>query len=192
MIAGGHLIALRRRHYGRSQEPMIHLAALRKYLGHKSGVRGLAKARAALAMLREGVDSPPETRIRLILQRGGLPEFVPDFPIEGEAGDSPVWVDLGCAKYRVCVEYVGARHLTRGKTGQRPSSRPVDPGSRLDPGEGLRCRCDTRGPMGARADPRTRSGRSPASDPAEDGAGGIVRDGVRQCAGARSSRNCPR
>lgn len=115
VVAGDHLICGHQRGFGRSQNPRVSLTELREYVGATRGRPGLAKARQALTMMRVGVDSPPETRLRLMLWGSNLPDFVPNFPVEGDYGTPPVWVDLACAEFKVCAEYEGRHHLTPHK-----------------------------------------------------------------------------
>ncbi len=117
IVAGDHVIAEHHRHFGQPKKPMVGLEELRDYTYQKRGVRGLAKAKEALSLMRKGVDSPPETRIRLMLVRAGPPEFAPNFPVPGDPGEAPVWVDLGCPEFQVCCEYEGRHHLTPEKQG---------------------------------------------------------------------------
>lgn len=115
VVAGDYLVSAHNRHFGPERIPLTPLGELREYLESKHKVRGVIRAREALELLRIGVDSPPETRLRLMLHDAGLPEFTPNFPIEGSDGSPPVWVDLGCPRFRTCVEYEGAHHLTPEK-----------------------------------------------------------------------------
>lgn len=91
---------------------IVQAEALRSYVENKHHLRGLAKARTAMELMRIGVDSPPETRLRLLLQRAGLPEFIPNYAIPG---DPEVWPDLACKEYKTCSEYEGEIHKTTQK-----------------------------------------------------------------------------
>lgn len=91
---------------------IVPAATLRSYVEGKHHLRGLAKARAAVELMRVGVDSPPETRLRLILQRAGLPVFLTNYAIPG---DPEVWPDLACEEYKTCSEYEGEIHKTTQK-----------------------------------------------------------------------------
>lgn len=95
-------------HPGTAQLP---LTELQDYIARQRCVAGLPLMRKALALVRVGVDSPPETRLRLLFGRSGLPPFEPDFVLIDEQG-MPLWVDLGCPEYRLAVEYDGGHHLT--------------------------------------------------------------------------------
>ncbi len=118
VVAGDQLVSEHQRNFGRRRLPKVPLQELSAYIGGKSATAGLARARRALKLLRVGVDSPPETRLRLILQRWGLPEFVPNTPILDETGDPQIWADLGNALFRICIEYEGAHHLTTAQQGR--------------------------------------------------------------------------
>ncbi|GAA1345237.1 hypothetical protein [Arthrobacter roseus] len=112
VVAGDQIVSEHQRNFGRRRTPKVSMEDLNAYIASKSATSGLSKARKALALMRLGVDSPPETRLRLILQRQGLPEFVPNTPIFDETGDPQIWTDLGCPAFRICIEYEGAHHLT--------------------------------------------------------------------------------
>lgn len=115
VVAGDWMISEHRRNFGRRRVALLPLPVLRSYLESKKGVPGLQRIRTAVELMRVGVDSPPETRIRLLLSREGLPEFIPDVPVMDETGNPALWVDLGCTKYRTCIEYDGEHHLKPGQ-----------------------------------------------------------------------------
>lgn len=70
------------------------------------GARGVARLRALLALVDGGAESPQESRLRLVLVRGGLP--VPQTQIEFR--DLRIRVDMGWPEWRVAVEYDGVQH----------------------------------------------------------------------------------
>ncbi|MFB9715328.1 hypothetical protein [Arthrobacter methylotrophus] len=82
---------------------------LAEMLDRHKGTPGIRKARLALEQARIGSDSAPETRLRLALERGGLPEPQLNAVTELSAGvvRQP---DLGYPEHRVAVEYDGATH----------------------------------------------------------------------------------
>lgn len=94
-----------------SKTAQLPLAELREYTARQRCAAGLPLLRKALTLVRVGVDSPPETRLRLLFGRSGLPRFEPDFVLIDEQG-LPLWVDLGCPDYKLAVEYDGGHHLT--------------------------------------------------------------------------------
>lgn len=118
VVAGDQIISEHQRNFGRRLTPKVSMEELTAYIASKSATSGLARVRKALALMRVGVDSPPATRLRLILQRQGLAEFVPNTPIFDETGDPQIWTDLGCPAFRICIEYEGAHHLTTAQQGR--------------------------------------------------------------------------
>lgn len=112
VVAGDWIVSEHRRNFGARRSALVPLAELRTYVRSKAGLPGLPRLRAAVDLMRVGVDSPPETRIRLLLCRAGLPEFSPNTAILDETGAPALWADLGCRGFRTCIEYDGAHHLT--------------------------------------------------------------------------------
>lgn len=70
------------------------------------GARGVATLRSVLAMVDGGAESLPESRLRLLLVRGGLPR--PETQIEFP--ELRIRVDLGWREWQVAVEYDGVQH----------------------------------------------------------------------------------
>ncbi|MFH5878684.1 endonuclease domain-containing protein [Arthrobacter sp. NA-172] len=111
IVAGDAIVSEHARTFGPPRIAMVTLAELHEFVAKANGVHGVRKARLALERLRVGVDSPPETTLRLVLDDAGLPEFTPNFPVPDVLG-KPVWTDLGCPAYRTCLEYEGLHHLS--------------------------------------------------------------------------------
>lgn len=76
----------------------------------ESGLWGLFTARRVLSLARDGVQSPKETELRLLLRRQRWPEPVVQCPVVSRAGNVVAHLDLGWPEYRVGVEYDGAAH----------------------------------------------------------------------------------
>ena len=113
IIVGDQVVSEHHRSFGPRRDARVSLPDLKSSIEGKSGVAHLSKCRMALGYLRVGVDSPPETRLRLMLgEDPHLPEFVPNVAICDVDGTPQVWVDLGCREFRTCLEYDGAHHLT--------------------------------------------------------------------------------
>lgn len=75
--------------------------------------RGVRRAREAAALVRPGVDSPMETRLRLLLTFAGLPEPSVNVSVVTAEG---LWLarpDLSFFGERVAVEYDGRHHIAR-------------------------------------------------------------------------------
>lgn len=89
--------------------PVTAVAALaRRY----PGARGVRRLRSALSLADAGAESPQETRLRLLLIRGGLPRPQTQIPIRNRWGKVVRRVDLGWEHCRVGVEYDGPQHWT--------------------------------------------------------------------------------
>ena len=74
------------------------------------GARGVRRLREALALVDGGAESPPETRVRLLLIRAGLPRPVTQIPITNAKGKVVRRIDMGWPEYKVGVEYDGEQH----------------------------------------------------------------------------------
>lgn len=100
VTAGDWLIRCRR----------IGLVQLQSAVQEYSG-RGVVLARTAVKLVRERVDSPPETWLRLCLVLAGLPMPECNLVIGDDQG--PIGrVDLVYLAYRLIIEYEGDQHRT--------------------------------------------------------------------------------
>jgi hypothetical protein len=75
--------------------------------GSRRGARLLTEAST---FLRERVESPRETRTRLVLIRSGLPEPEVNIPVIDQHGELIAICDMFYRQYRVAVEYEGQHH----------------------------------------------------------------------------------
>ncbi|HWJ66044.1 MAG TPA: hypothetical protein VNT31_05175 [Nocardioides sp.] len=75
-----------------------------------SDLPGAVRALAAAKHVRSGVDSPMETRLRLLIVLAGLPEPVVDFRVRDETGHVVRRYDLYYARSETLVEYDGRQH----------------------------------------------------------------------------------
>jgi very-short-patch-repair endonuclease len=73
------------------------------------GDRGLRRLRAALALSDPRAESPMESRIRVALQRYGLPPPVVQHPV------GPYRADLAYPAVRLAIEYDGRDHREPGR-----------------------------------------------------------------------------
>ncbi|MCQ1951114.1 hypothetical protein NNX28_14415 [Arthrobacter sp. zg-Y859] len=113
VVMGDQIVSEHQRNFGTPRVALVQLADLREFINDKANNSHIRKCRTALDLLRVGVDSPPETRLRLMLLADPeLPEFLPNVAICDAAGEPQVWTDLGCREYRTCLEYDGVHHLT--------------------------------------------------------------------------------
>lgn len=110
LVAVGDRLVRSRPQWG--EEALASRAALAECLRRHRGQRGVVKARAAHALVRDGADSPQETALRLALLDAGLPE--PELQIElwdpAYSARHPATADLGYRRWRIAVQYEGAGH----------------------------------------------------------------------------------
>jgi hypothetical protein len=88
-----------------------------------AGRRGIVRARDALALVRDGVDSPSETRVRLMLIRAGLPEPELNLNVFDEAGGWLARPDLAYRHLKIAIEYDGDHHRTDKNQWRRDRAR---------------------------------------------------------------------
>jgi len=87
------------------------------------GGRGVRQARRAAALVRPRVDSPMETRLRLLLVLAGLPEPDTNQPATGRQGQWLATPDLRFEAERVVVEYDGRQQRDRAEQYERDLPR---------------------------------------------------------------------
>lgn len=92
--------------------PLAGSPELTTALASRSGARGVAPARKALPLLRPGVDSAPESRLRLLIVGAGLPEPEVNEWIVDDNGRRISRPDLQYRAHRLALEYEGEHHLT--------------------------------------------------------------------------------
>jgi very-short-patch-repair endonuclease len=68
-------------------------------------------ARFAASFVRDEVDSPMETRLRMLIVLAGLPEPEVNYRVREENGDVVVRFDLSYPALRLAIEYDGRRHV---------------------------------------------------------------------------------
>lgn len=81
------------------------VAAADRWTGH-----GAELARRAMRLVRPGVDSPMETRLRLLIVLAGLPEPVVDHHVLDDRGNIRYRLDLSYPQWLVAIEYEGRHH----------------------------------------------------------------------------------
>lgn len=98
------------------------------------GVRGVRRLAEVLSYADARSGSPPETRLRLILVRAGLPRPVPQHPVLDDRRRRAVWLDLAYPEHRLGVEYDGGHHFAtpeKAQTDARRHTRLVAAGWRV-------------------------------------------------------------
>ncbi|MFB2555052.1 endonuclease domain-containing protein [Herbiconiux liangxiaofengii] len=121
VVAGDYLVRVAPMQRG-ARRPFATIEQL-SLRASRSTSRGVARARTALPLVRQGSDSPQETRLRLALVRAGLPE--PDLNVEIRAVDGRfvARVDMLYRGARVVVEYDGDQHRTDSRQYDRDIRR---------------------------------------------------------------------
>ncbi|WP_369045191.1 endonuclease domain-containing protein [Sinomonas sp. P10A9] len=107
---GDQLIRKPRPQFEGRSESYATIAQLTEMIRLHPKMKGVAKCRAALADMRVGADSIPETLLRLCLLAYGFPE--PELQIVLRPSDafSPS-ADLGYLALKIAIQYDGAHHL---------------------------------------------------------------------------------
>jgi hypothetical protein len=83
----------------------ILMTAIESWAGY-----GTRFALRAARLMREGVDSPMETRLRLLIVSAGMPEPTVNVIVRGEDGSWRMRFDLCYLDQRLLVEYDGRKH----------------------------------------------------------------------------------
>ncbi|HEY0519955.1 MAG TPA: DUF559 domain-containing protein [Ilumatobacteraceae bacterium] len=79
-----------------------------RYRGHK----GSRRARAALALLDAGAESPRETALRLLIVGAGYPRPETQIRVIDQFNQVIARVDMGWADLKIAIEYDGDHHWT--------------------------------------------------------------------------------
>jgi G:T-mismatch repair DNA endonuclease (very short patch repair protein) len=97
-----------------SEHRVIFLDDVRAAVASLPRCRGSARARRIAALADGLAESPPETRLRLLLLRAGLPAPIAQFEVRHE-GRFVARVDFGYPAHKLAIEYDGAWHGTAGQ-----------------------------------------------------------------------------
>ena len=108
IVAGDHLV--------RRKSPLTTLDELLEALSRLRRVRGVRKLRAAGPSIRARTDSPAESRTRLVLVHGGLPEPVIGLEVLDRDGYFVGTPDLAYEVEKVALDYEGEIHRVDGQT----------------------------------------------------------------------------
>ncbi|GGB34244.1 hypothetical protein GCM10011492_26100 [Flexivirga endophytica] len=76
-----------------------------------SSAHGASHARAVAKLVRSRVDSPNESRLRLLMVSGGLPEPTLNLVVHGTTRRASRKIDLAFEEYKVGVEFDGRHHI---------------------------------------------------------------------------------
>lgn len=89
--------------------PLVTVDELRSEVSAMGDTRS-GMLRRALTLVRPGVRSPRETKLRLLLARAGLPEPLVNWVLRDSSGHHVAELDLAYPRWRVGVEYDGRVH----------------------------------------------------------------------------------
>lgn len=79
----------------------------------QSGARGVRGLTEVVALADPRAESPPETRLRLLLHRAGLPAPAVQYRIVDEHGFVVARVDLAYPDQKLAIDYDGSSHVDR-------------------------------------------------------------------------------
>lgn len=94
------------------ENPLSSLQAIQEVVGRRPKVKGIRMARAVLPLLRHGVESPQESKLRMKILDAGLPEPLVTQPVHDERGNYVSTPDLQYKEQRIAMEYEGEHHRT--------------------------------------------------------------------------------
>jgi hypothetical protein len=109
----------------------VALPELRGYVARSGGLRGVAQARRVVELVEPGVESPMESRLRMILVLGGLPRPRVQVELRDAAGRHLGRPDLLYPRARLAIEYDGDNHRDRLADDNRRQNRLQRAGYRL-------------------------------------------------------------
>lgn len=94
--------------------PLSTFSAIDAALERRRSVKGIQSARAARPRLREGVDSSPESRMRMVLVSAGLPEPVVN-PVVWLTPTLKRQPDLALLAWKLALQYDGGGHAEQAQ-----------------------------------------------------------------------------
>ncbi|NQD89962.1 hypothetical protein HP499_19425 [Paenarthrobacter sp. CM16] len=103
LVAAGDFLLAR-------ENPLSSIEAIQEVIDRRPKVKGIRMAREILPLLRVGVDSPQESRLRLKIVDAGLPEPAVTQPVFDEHGRYISTPDLQYKEYKIAMEYEGDHH----------------------------------------------------------------------------------
>lgn len=125
VAAGDHFILTPHQLDPLDLRPHATLEQLAQRLRYFHG-RGAVKAARALRLIRPGAESRPETLLRLLLLRAGLPEPLVNPDVTNTAGRWIGRADLVWPEWHTVVEYDGDQHRTNSIQYDKDMSRLED------------------------------------------------------------------
>jgi len=105
------------------QRPVTSMRHMEQMVNAAPGAKGIQRARMALELACEGTDSIPETDLRLLLVRAGLPCPIVNLPIYDDFGRVVYLLDLADEQTKTAIEYDGAIHVSDRKKMESDATR---------------------------------------------------------------------
>ncbi|CAN5366872.1 hypothetical protein BH11ACT5_BH11ACT5_03540 [soil metagenome] len=97
------------------RSPFTSIAEIDALLAQSTRSRGIRQAREALGLLSDRPESRQESRLRLIVLRGGLPEPEINHALVDTDTGKQVRPDFRFRKYKLILEYQGDYHRTKSQ-----------------------------------------------------------------------------
>lgn len=110
---------------------LVTLHELREYVGRSSRLRGIPQARRVIELVEADVESPMESRLRMILVLGGLPRPEVQIELLDCRGNFLARPDLLYPAARLAIEYDGTTHRDNLVADNRRQNRLQRAGYRL-------------------------------------------------------------
>jgi very-short-patch-repair endonuclease len=92
---------------------VVSIAALHDMAVGRTGWRGVTRFREAVRLARPGAESPMESRVRLVVVRGGLPEPALQVRVFDSTGRFIARLDMAYEAARIGLEFDGDHHRDR-------------------------------------------------------------------------------
>lgn len=88
----------------------LKVADIEQAADRHTGRKGIRQARATIALVDPGAESPQETWLRLLVIRAGYPRPQTQYPVYNEYGALIGDVDLAWPELKIALEYEGRHH----------------------------------------------------------------------------------
>ena len=115
LVAAGDFLVSGKVHGPARERAHTTIDRLAAALEQNRGCRGAKAARRALALIRVGAASRPETLLRLLIVASGLPEPAIGPPVPVADGALLLHPDLAYVDLQIAIEYEGAGHRDAGR-----------------------------------------------------------------------------
>ncbi|MGJ9374041.1 hypothetical protein [Nesterenkonia sp. CF4.4] len=105
VIPGDQAVRHPRREYGETGQQLASIAELREAVCVRGRTKGIRHVRQAVELIRVGVDSPQESRLRYFMHLAELPGLVVNPVIRHPSGFPWFEPDLALPEFRVSIQY---------------------------------------------------------------------------------------